>query len=636
VPAIRKLLIANRGEIVRRIRRTCSDMGIRTVSVYTSEERDAPHVVESDEAVLLEGTGPAAYLDVASLIAAATRSGADAVHPGYGFLAENAEFARAVTDAGLTWVGPPSEAIARMGDKLESKRVAREAGVPVLAPMDHSAVRLPALVKASAGGGGKGMRVVRPGEDLEAAIAAAQREAERAFGDGTVFVEPFLEKCRHVEIQVLGDSHGNLVHLGERECSIQRRHQKVIEEAPSSAVDADLRQRMGDAALSLAKAIDYRNAGTVEFLLDAEGRFFFMEMNTRLQVEHPVTEHVWTVDIVEQQLLDASGERLRVEVRDSPDGHSIEARLYAEDPANEFLPSTGVLVGWSQDVDPWVWTHSNVDEGSVITTSFDPLVAKVVVEAPTRSEAAKALALGLERMTIQGVTTNRDLLVAILRSESFLSGDTTTDFLERIELPARRELSVDEREAVLAAVVLHAEKDARAAARVLKTFPAGWRNSRMPPQRRILVLGEGEVTVEYERARDGAATVSGRFAHLGPETIEVAGRSVPVEVNRAGDTWWVHGPWGDVAVTERSPFPSTEIEEASGSLHAPMPGSVVSVEVSVGDAVRKGQTLVVLEAMKMEHPIGCPEDGVVSEVKVSAGDQVERGALLVVVEGAEK
>jgi propionyl-CoA carboxylase alpha chain len=431
---------------------------------------------------------------------------------------------------------------------------------------------------------------------------------------------------------VLGDSRGNLVHLGERECSIQRRHQKIIEEAPSPAVDADLRRQMGEAALSLAKAIDYRNAGTVEFLLDGEGRFFFMEMNTRLQVEHPVTERAWAVDIVEQQLLDASGEALRVDERDAPYVHAIEARLYAEDPANDFLPSTGVLVRWDQEADPWIDLHSSVDEGSVITTSFDPLIAKVVVEAPTREEAAKALALGLERMTIQGVTTNRDLLVAILRNESFLSGDTATDFLERVDLLARRELSVDEREAVLAAVVLSAEVEARAAARVLKTFPAGWRNSRMPAQRRILVLGEEETTVEYERARDGSVTVLGRPARLGPETIELDGRAVPIEVNRAGDAWWVHGPWGDVAVAERSPFPSSAIEEVSGSLHAPMPGSVVSVEVSVGDSVRKGQTLVVLEAMKMEHPIGCPEDGVVSEVKVAAGDQVERGALLVVVE----
>ncbi len=632
--SIRKLLIANRGEIVRRIQHTANEMGIRTVSVYTAAERDAPHVIDADEAVLLDGEGPAPYLDIEGIIAAAKRTGADAIHPGYGFLAENASFASAVVDAGLTWVGPPADAIARMGDKIESKRAAREAGVPTL-EADEGNVALPAMVKAALGGGGKGMRIVRTRDELDDAVAAARREAERAFSDSTVFIEPYLEKVRHVEIQVLGDAHGNLIHLGERECSIQRRHQKVVEEAPSPAVDADLRARMGDAALSLAKSIGYRNAGTVEFLLDEDGRFFFMEMNTRLQVEHPVTEKVWDIDLVMDQLLDAMGEEIQGPASDVPDGHAIEVRLNAEDPGNDSLPSTGTLVGWEPSVDPWAYVHSGVEEGSVISTSFDPLIAKVIMNARTREEAAAALALALEKMVIQGVTTNRDLLVALLRHEEFLSGNTTTDFLDRVDLTVRRVLTELERDCVHAAVVLSAEQSSRESARVLEDFPSGWRNSRMPPQRRILALHEEETTVEYSRDRDGSATVQGRSARLGPDTVEVDGRSVPVEVRGVGSHWWVHGPWGDVEVVEKSPFPSSEIEEASGSLHAPMPGSVVSVDVSVGDAVRKGQTLVVLEAMKMEHPIGCPEDGVVSEVKVAAGEQVERGALLVVVEAAE-
>ncbi len=339
---IRRLLIANRGEISLRVRDSAGDLGITPIAVYTEDERDAPHVYGADEAVRLDGEGAAAYLDIKGLIAVAKKVNADAVHPGYGFLAENAGFARAVTQAGLIWIGPPSDAIETMGDKLESKRIAKKAGVPVLEPMDPAKLRLPALVKAAAGGGGKGMRIVRTKKELEEAIAAAERESQRAFGDKRVFIEPYLEGVRHVEIQVLGDGHGNLVHLFERECSIQRRHQKVVEEAPSSVVDEDLRERMGEVALSLARAINYRNAGTVEFLLAEDGQFFFLEMNTRLQVEHPVTEEITGIDIVRSQILDASGEKLEFQQDDlSIDGHAIEVRLNAEDPSNDFPAGDG-------------------------------------------------------------------------------------------------------------------------------------------------------------------------------------------------------------------------------------------------------------------------------------------------------
>ena len=642
---IRKLLIANRGEIAVRVQRTASDMGISSIAVYTAEERDAPHVCDADEAVLLDGTGAAAYLDIPALIDVARRAGADAIHPGYGFLAENAGFARAVTEAGLLWVGPPAQAISTMGDKLESKRIASGAGVPMLEPMHPGKVQLPALVKAAGGGGGKGMRIVRRHEDLEGAIRSAEREAERAFGDKRVFIEPYLESVRHVEVQVLGDGHGNLLHLFERECSIQRRHQKVVEEAPSPAVDEDLRERLGEAALSLARKIGYRNAGTVEFLLADDGRFFFLEMNTRLQVEHPVTEEITGIDIVRQQINDASGDRLDFQQDDlSIEGHAIEVRLNAEDPSNDFLPATGTVVTWRPDEEVEVRYESGIDSGTVIGTAFDPLLAKVIAHASTRSEAAARLARALEWTAIQGVHTNRDLLVSLLRDFEFLEGQTTTDFLDRVALEPRRQLSAKERGAVFAAVALAAAEQARQSARVLTTFPAGWRNSEMPPQRRILSLNDEETTVSYRRARDGTVLLdagSGEQAvHLSTDdedierTVEFGGRAYLVTIDRDGDTWWVHGYWGDAEVAEVSPFPSSEIEEASGSLHAPMPGSVVSVEVKVGDTVRKGQTLVVLEAMKMEHPIDCPEDGVVSEVKVSAGDQVERGALLVVVEAA--
>jgi acetyl/propionyl-CoA carboxylase alpha subunit len=355
-------------------------------------------------------------------------------------------------------------------------------------------------------------------------------------------------------------------------------------------------------------------------------------MNTRLQVEHPVTEEVTGVDLVREQLLEAAGERLEVSTVDHPNGHAIEVRLNSEDPAHDYLPATGTMIAWRPASEIGVRFESGVEEAFVVGTSFDPLIAKVIAHAPTRAEAAAALALALERTTIQGVQTNRDVLVAILGSPEFLSGATTTDFLERVSLPARRELSEDERASVLAAVVLSASAQSRSEARVLTTHPAGWRNSDMPPQQRILSIGDEEVTVSYQRTRAGALEVEDKTAHLGEGTIELDGRAVPVQLNPSGASWWVHGPWGDVEVVEKSPFPSSEIEEVSGSLVAPMPGKVVSIDVAVGDTVTKGQTLLVLEAMKMEHTVGSPEDGTVSEIKVSAGEQVERGALLVVVE----
>jgi propionyl-CoA carboxylase alpha chain len=633
VPPISRLLIANRGEIARRIQRTCREVGVQTVAVYTAEEAGAQFVVWADAAVELVGSGPAPYLDIDGLIGAARTSGADAVHPGYGFLAENAAFARAVVDAGLTWVGPSPEAIASMGDKIEAKRLAKQAGVPVLESMDESAVTFPALVKAAAGGGGKGMRIVRSSDELADAIASARREAENAFGDGTLFIEPYVEKSRHVEIQILGDTHGNVTHLGERECSIQRRHQKIIEEAPSSAVDEELRTKMGEAAVSLAKSIGYVSTGTVEFLLGADGRFFFLEMNTRLQVEHPVTELVTGFDLVREQIRIANGESIEGIQFYGAHVHAIEARLNAEDPSNDYLPETGTLV--ALEFEQHARTDSGVCPGSVIGTSFDPMIAKVIAFGRTRTEAAQSLALSLERSVIQGVRTNRDALIEILRSPEFLAGDTTTDFLERVSVVGRRTLSDEERAAVHAAIVLTAEREARDAARVLTTLPSGWRISRMPPQRRILAIDGEEATVEYSRDRVGQAFVDGRAAALDGRVLTLDRTATRVEVNRVDSTWWVHGPWGDVAVEERSPFPSSEVEEVSGSLVAPMPGKVVSVAVKAGDEVKKGQTLVVLEAMKMEHQIGSPDDGVVKEVRVSAGEQLERGAVLVIVETPE-
>ncbi|MDH4147247.1 MAG: carbamoyl-phosphate synthase L chain ATP-binding protein, partial [Acidimicrobiia bacterium] len=522
-PTITKLLVANRGEIARRVFRTASEAGIRTVAVYADGDARAPFVADADEAVALGGTTSAeTYLEAAKILDAARRTGADAIHPGYGFLSENAGFAAAVADAGLIWVGPTPEAMGSLGDKLAAKAVAAEAGVPMLASVDDPAraaeVGFPLLVKAAAGGGGRGMRVVERAEDLAEAVATARREAGSAFGDDRVFLERYLADPRHVEIQVLGDHHGAVVHLGERDCSIQRRHQKIVEESPSPAVDAELRAAMGAAAVTLARAVGYRSAGTVEFLVDG-GEFYFLEMNTRLQVEHPVTEEVARVggrrlDLVREQLRIAQGEPLGYDQDDvSLDGHAVEVRLYAEDPANDFLPTIGVLEAWAPPASPELRWDSGVAEASVVGVEFDPMLAKVIAWAPSRREAALKLALGLERLALAGVVTNRDFLVEVLRHDAFLGGDATIAFIERHAPARRREPGRDQltHGALVAALVAQAE--ARAAARVLGGARSGFRNSAMPSQRRTYaaVAGDGEIAVEYRSGRDGrfAITIDG-------------------------------------------------------------------------------------------------------------------------------
>ncbi|MDH5294593.1 MAG: ATP-grasp domain-containing protein, partial [Acidimicrobiia bacterium] len=441
---ITKLLVANRGEIARRVFRTARAMGISTVAIFSDPDSDAPFVAEADEAIAIGGASPAdSYLRVDAVLDAARRAGADALHPGYGFLAENADFAQAVIDAGLTWVGPSPAAIRSMGSKLESKRLMVEAGVPTLASVDVTGMEpsqvaeagldigYPILVKASAGGGGKGMRIVRDAGDLVDAVAGARREAASAFGDDTVFLERYLDAPRHVEIQVFGDSLGNIVSLFERECSIQRRHQKIVEESPSPAVDEDLRRRMGEAAVAAARAVDYVGAGTVEFLLQ-DGEFSFLEMNTRLQVEHPVTELITGLDLVRLQLLVAQGAPLPSEAL-SPTitGHAIEVRLYAEDAANSFLPVTGTIHRFRFPEMTGLRVDSGVEDGSEISVHYDPMLAKVIVWAPTRVEAAATLASALSRAEIQGSITNRNLLANVLRHPEFVAGATDTHFLER-------------------------------------------------------------------------------------------------------------------------------------------------------------------------------------------------------------
>ena len=654
---IRRLLVANRGEIARRVFRTAKEMGIFTVAVYSDGDSNAPFVNDADLAVALRGTSAAdSYLDTEKILEAATSVGADAIHPGYGFLSENAAFADAVTTAGLTWIGPPSSAIAAMGDKLAAKRTMTDAEVPTLPSVEITdssdlseigdEIGFPLLVKASAGGGGKGMRVVANGNELSDAIAGARREALGAFGNDTVFLERYLETPRHVEIQVLGDQHGTVLHCFERECSIQRRHQKVIEEAPSPVLTDSLRHRMGATAVAAVEAIGYESAGTVEFLLDGSGdsaKFFFLEVNTRLQVEHPVTEEITGLDLVREQIRIANGEELGYTQADlSIDGHSIEARLYAEDPSNDFLPATGSVDVWHPAPNPVVRYDSGIESGSEVTVEFDPMLAKVISHAPTRAEAALKLALALERTRIHGVTNNRDFLVATLRNDEFLAGNTTTDFINRVNIPGQRVPTECELTDASIAIALMAQKSNRLKATALKFMPSGFRNSSMPSQQMVLIQGENEIAVNYRRLRDDSFEVrigeegeprSAKLLSSVADRFEIQLDDVRASgyASKFGNRWCVDIPAGSLVFVEKSRFPEAEVTEVEGGLTAPMPGKILAIEVAEGDSVNAGQLLVLMEAMKMEHQIVAAFDGAVAEVRIAVGDQVDNGELLVII-----
>ncbi len=644
---IQNLLVANRGEIARRVFSSCRDAGIGTVAVFSDADAAAPHALEADAAVRLPGNAPSeTYLRAELLVKAAADTGADAVHPGYGFLSENAAFARAVLDAGLTWVGPPPEAIETMGSKVESKRLMAAAGVPVLSELDPATVTaddLPLLVKASAGGGGRGMRVVRELGELAEAVEGASAEAGSAFGDPTVFCERYLETGRHIEVQVLADKHGTVWAVGERECSIQRRHQKVVEEAPSPFVDEAMREELFDAARKAAQAIDYVGAGTVEFLAGPDGRFFFLEMNTRLQVEHPVTENVTGLDLVALQLRVADGERLPADPPPTV-GHSIEVRLYAEDPAAGWQPQSGTLHTLDvPDVDrrfghgPGLRLDSGFESGSVVGVHYDPMLAKVITWAPTRAEAARRLAKSLAASKIHGVVTNRDLLVNILRHEAFLAGETDTAFFDRhgLDTLAAPLATVDtERVSALAAALADAAGN-RASATTQGRLPSGWRNVRSAGQRKVFTAGDREYEVVYSLTRDGLRTDGYEAALVTAEpgrvVLDVAGVRRTFDVARHDGVSYVDSALGSVALTAAPRFADPDAALAAGSLVAPMPGTVVRLAVRAGDPVKAGDPLLWLEAMKMEHRIAAPADGVVTELPVTVGQQVEVGTILAVV-----
>ena len=624
---MKALLIANRGEIARRIMRTARRMGIRTVAVYSDADARALHVREADTAVRIGGAAPReSYFNIAAIVDAAKRSGADAVHPGYGFLAENADFAQAIIDVGLIWVGPPPAAIRQMGDKAAAKRIARAAGVPTIPgaePDDQSnagltaganAVGFPLMIKAAAGGGGRGMRRVTQESELASALDAARSEAQHAFGDGTLLLERAIDGARHIEVQVFADAHRNIVHLGERDCSVQRRHQKLIEEAPSPAVDAALRDTMGAAAVALARAVDYVGAGTVEFLLDADRRSHFMEMNTRLQVEHPVTEAITGTDLVEWQLRVARGEPFTLQQSDIRfSGHAIEARLCAEDPSRDFLPQAGRITLWRPA--DGVRTDHALESGAEVSPYYDSMIAKVIAHGRTRGEAREKLAYALDATVVLGIETNKAFLAQVLRDREFAAQGAVTDFLNRFshapEKPDARALGV---------------------ATMLRAAQAGygeWNSWSNNPTRAMLVrFGDDEVALTHDRGRY-RARVCGKDIVIDEDDMRItfAIDGDTIHLARAGQSF---------SLTDTTHAPATRHDAATtdGRLIAPMNGRVVAVNVAPGDIAEARRPLVVLEAMKMEHALTLPLAARVKAVHVAPGAQVRPGQLLVELEAA--
>ncbi|MBX9404108.1 acetyl/propionyl/methylcrotonyl-CoA carboxylase subunit alpha [Pseudomonas baetica] len=653
MPAIQKILIANRGEIACRIQRTAQALGYRTVAVFSDADADALHVKMADQAVPI---GPApvqqSYLNIPAILDAARRSGADAVHPGYGFLSENAAFARACEQAGLTFIGPSADAIELMGSKRLSKIAMLEAGVPCIAGYqgaeqgDSTLLReaerigYPLMIKASAGGGGRGMRLVHDASQLPAQLRTARSEALNGFGSDELILEQALIEPRHVEVQLFGDQHGNLIYLGERDCSIQRRHQKVIEEAPCPVMTAELRQAMGEAALKAGRAVNYVGAGTVEFLLDARGQFYFLEMNTRLQVEHPVTELVTGLDLVAWQLLVAEGQPLPLtQDQVQLNGHAMEVRLYAEDPAQDFLPQTGRIEAWEPALEHGARIDHGLLEGQTISPFYDPMLGKLIAHGATREEARRKLLRAVQDTVLLGVQSNQRLLVSLLQQAQFVRGAFSTAFIAQhfsdheslhSYVPSAEQLAI-------AAVLFY-----QAGARLHRTALAGWRNNANVPLHYRLGLESQDWTLQLLPRGQNTFQVQVAQQPLELKIIDHTPQALTLEIDglrqrhayrlNAEQLWLFTHP-GNLRLEDRThAVIGSQTSVSSGTLKAPMDGAIVDVLVSEGSAVSKGQLLVVLEAMKMEHPLKAGIDGVLKRVQVKVGDQVKNRQILLQVE----
>jgi len=648
----RKILIANRGEIALRVMRSCRAMGIETVAVYSEADAHAPHVRFAGEAVHL-GAAPAkeSYLRIEKIIDAAERTGADAIHPGYGFLSENAEFAESCAAAGVVFIGPPPTAIQAMGLKSSARRLAAEAGAPVVPGYDGEdqsvetlraqmiEIGFPVLIKASAGGGGKGMRVVRTKNAVDEAVGSARREAEKAFGDGSLLLEKYVEGARHVEVQILGDAHGNLVHLFERDCSLQRRHQKIVEESPSPAVNGELRRKMGDAAVNIGRAIGYTNAGTVEFILAPSGEFYFIEVNTRLQVEHPVTEMITGLDLVRLQIEIAEGRPLTCAQADlKTEGHAIEARLYAEDPANDFLPSTGKILDLQLPMTEGVRIDAGVECGMEVGIHYDPMLAKLIAHGENRDAAIRKLVYALRQSSIQGLRTNREFLIRLVDHQGFRQGRAHTGFIaERLdELIADDDPRLD-RDSLIA-VALYLQNQWQTSDGLLSELPPSYRNNPYRDPSIRFQIGSDEVEVSWRQtgssgyeARVFDSTVTAQVLSCGPDRvrIEIDGVQRSFKVTEVGDELYVHSSLGARVIKRPPRHPVSQASSEQGSANSPMPGKVLKILVEVGQKVTAGDPLIILEAMKMEHTMRAALDGIVEEVLVSDGEVVGPGQLLV-------
>ncbi len=651
-----KILIANRGEIALRVMRTCRAMGIATVAVYSDADANASHVRFADEAVYI-GAAPAkdSYLDAEKIIEAAKLTGANAIHPGYGFLSENAEFAEACAAADIVFIGPAPDAIRKMGLKSPARKLAAAAGAPVVAGYDGEGqadetlraeilkIGFPVLIKASAGGGGKGMRVVQSESEIAEAIESARREAEKAFGNGVLLLEKFIEHARHVEIQIFGDAHGNLVHLFERDCSLQRRHQKIIEESPSPAVSAELRTRMCEAAINIGRAIGYTNAGTVEFILAPDGEFYFIEVNTRLQVEHPVTEAITGLDLVKLQIEIAEGKPLPfVQEELKASGHAIEARLYAEDPAGGFLPATGTIHDWHlPEHIRGLRVDAGVERGSEVGIHYDPMLAKLIVHAADRQTAIRTLSQALRQASIQGVPSNQEFLIRVIEHEGFRNGEAHTGFIaEHLgELVGNVDEQLDR--ASLIAAALYLQKRWQAASPLLSEIPPGYRNNPYRNPSIKLQSGEQQTEVSWRHIAGDRFEVQAMGASVIVEIVDcelgqlrqlhmmVDGVQRAFRITETDDRLYVHSSLGSRTIIRlpRHPLPQSATE--AGAASSPMPGQVLKILVREGQHVTAGEALLILEAMKMEQTIRAAADGVVEAIKVTTGQIVSPGDVLV-------
>jgi len=649
---LNKILIANRGEIAIRVMRTCRRMGIATVAVFSDADKNALFVREADEAIALRGVAASeSYLNQDKIIEAAKRTGAEAIHPGYGFLSENASFARRCEKEGIVFVGPHHKAIEAMGDKIRAKEIMVKHGVPVvpgydgkdqsIATLKKEAKQMgfPVLLKASAGGGGKGMRIVRDEKTLEKDIEGAKREALSAFGDDTLLIEKYFDTARHIEFQIMGDKHGNVIHLFERECSIQRRYQKIIEESPSPIMTEALRDKMSVAALKAARAIKYDNAGTVEFIVDDQLNFYFLEVNTRLQVEHPVTELITGLDLVKLQIEVAQGLPLSVKENEvKQNGHALECRLYAEDPPQNYLPQTGTVHVFMPDESSGARFDSGIESGSVIDIHYDPMIAKVITHGATRSESIRKMKHALKKTALLGVTSNKNFLIDILNHPEFEAGKFNTHFLHHHpELAVKKSLSATQIQNIAAAATLWLWKQRDVTRVLLKNIPSGWRNNFYKMQEEKFLLEGKEVNVLYKFGKEefifriGSEFSVKLISVTGDNLVcEIAGHRKKFVIAEWGDMLHIHDDeTGSISLKMFPRFPEARVEKIKGGYAAPMPGEVVKVMVKPGDKVKSGDGLVILSSMKMENTIEAFEDGVVEEVYVEPRKFVEAETLLV-------